>query len=209
MPRTVIVLNSAGIKELLNDPGVREEPTRRAEHVLARAKDTAPVVSGDYAESLHIKQATTDRAVVRVVADSDHAVYVQAHTGHLCHGRWTPPETPRPVHHARSASRQRSVGGIVMSGDSSLSATTARPALTFVLIHGFWHYGELWDQVANALRWSGHKVHTPTIAGFGRKPALAADPDDQAGDAPVSPAENQQRWGFAAQTNRPDHRRAT
>jgi hypothetical protein len=83
VPRTVIVLNSAGVKELLNDPGVREELTRRAEQVLARAQDTAPVVSGDYADSLRIEQATTDRAVVRVVADSDHAVYVQAATGHL------------------------------------------------------------------------------------------------------------------------------
>jgi hypothetical protein len=77
------VLNSAGIKQLLNDDGAREELTRRAEHVLQRANDTAPVVSGDYAESLHIEQAATDRAVVRVVADSDHALYVQASTGHL------------------------------------------------------------------------------------------------------------------------------
>lgn len=60
-------------------------------------------------------------------------------------------------------------------------------SFTFVLVHGLWHYGDLWAEVANALRWSGHKVHTPTIAGFG----------EQA----VNPAENKQRWGFAAQTD--------
>jgi pimeloyl-ACP methyl ester carboxylesterase len=89
-----------------------------------------------------------------------------------------------------------------MSGDASLSTS---PALTFVLVHGFWHSGESWDQVANALRWSGHKVHTPTIAGFGDQPS----PDQPSPDNPTrgeggehaSSAENRQRWGFAAQAD--------
>ncbi len=38
---------------------------------------------------------------------------------------------------------------------------------TFVLIHGAWHYGELWDDVARPLRDAGHTVHTPTLAGNG------------------------------------------
>jgi pimeloyl-ACP methyl ester carboxylesterase len=38
---------------------------------------------------------------------------------------------------------------------------------TFVLVHGSWHDGSLWADVARFLRRSGHTVHTPTIAGHG------------------------------------------
>ena len=38
---------------------------------------------------------------------------------------------------------------------------------TFVLIHGAWHYGALWEEVAQPLRESGHAVHAPTLAGNG------------------------------------------
>ena len=38
---------------------------------------------------------------------------------------------------------------------------------TFVLIHGAWHYGALWEEVAGPLRAAGHEVHTPTLAGNG------------------------------------------
>ncbi len=37
----------------------------------------------------------------------------------------------------------------------------------FVLIHGAWHYGALWEDVARPLRAAGHTVHTPTLAGNG------------------------------------------
>jgi pimeloyl-ACP methyl ester carboxylesterase len=40
--------------------------------------------------------------------------------------------------------------------------------LKFVLIHGAWHDGSCWDQVAAHLRNGGHVVHAPTIAGNGR-----------------------------------------
>ena len=39
---------------------------------------------------------------------------------------------------------------------------------TFVLIHGSWHDGALWDPVPDHLRSKGHTVHTPTIAGHGK-----------------------------------------
>ena len=39
---------------------------------------------------------------------------------------------------------------------------------TFLLIHGAWHYGELWAPVAENLRMAGHEVHTPTVAGHTR-----------------------------------------
>lgn len=38
---------------------------------------------------------------------------------------------------------------------------------TYVLIHGAWHDGSLWEPVANKLRELGIVVHTPTIAGHG------------------------------------------
>lgn len=38
---------------------------------------------------------------------------------------------------------------------------------TFVLVHGAWHTGEHWEQVADQLRTDGHRVFTPTVSGFG------------------------------------------
>ncbi|MGG7104768.1 alpha/beta fold hydrolase [Rhodococcus sp. 24CO] len=37
---------------------------------------------------------------------------------------------------------------------------------TFVLIHGAWHTGDHWAPVAESLRADGHRVYTPTVAGF-------------------------------------------
>ena len=39
---------------------------------------------------------------------------------------------------------------------------------TYVLIHGAWHEGKLWEEVATPLRSKGHTVHTPTLAGNGQ-----------------------------------------
>ncbi|TSD94241.1 alpha/beta hydrolase [Skermania sp. ID1734] len=38
---------------------------------------------------------------------------------------------------------------------------------TYVLVHGSWHDGTLWNPVAEALSSNGHAVHTPTVAGHG------------------------------------------
>ncbi len=37
--------------------------------------------------------------------------------------------------------------------------------MKLVLIHGAWHDGSLWEEVAGPLREAGHEVHTPTLAG--------------------------------------------
>ncbi|MET8979363.1 alpha/beta fold hydrolase [Streptomyces sp. NPDC004539] len=37
---------------------------------------------------------------------------------------------------------------------------------TFVLLHGAWHGGWVWQRVAPALRAAGHEVHTPTLTGL-------------------------------------------
>lgn len=39
--------------------------------------------------------------------------------------------------------------------------------MRIVLVHGSWHTGELWSDVARPLRAADHEVHTPTIAGHG------------------------------------------
>lgn len=80
---TKVKLNRAGMRALLNDDGVRAELTRRMGPVEAAAKASAAVESGAHRDSIHIEQATTDRAVVRVVADSDHSLVVEAKTGNL------------------------------------------------------------------------------------------------------------------------------
>ena len=36
---------------------------------------------------------------------------------------------------------------------------------TYVLIHGAWHTGDLFEDIAAPIRAAGHVVHTPTIAG--------------------------------------------
>jgi pimeloyl-ACP methyl ester carboxylesterase len=49
---------------------------------------------------------------------------------------------------------------------------------TFVLVHGSWHDGALWEPVATPLTKAGHTVHTPTIAGHGVGVDKAVDHDD-------------------------------
>ena len=40
---------------------------------------------------------------------------------------------------------------------------------TFVLVHGTWHGGWVWQDVANRLRAIGHRVYTPTCTGCGER----------------------------------------
>ena len=79
----VKVKYGAPFREILNSGGVRSLLTSKAAGVLSAAQASAPVDSGAYRASLHIEQATTDRAVVRVVASVPHAFVVEANTGTL------------------------------------------------------------------------------------------------------------------------------
>lgn len=84
MPRTPgFRLLSPGMRDLLNDPGVRGALTTLAGPVLGRAQAGAPVDTGEYRASLRIIQATTDRAVVRVGSDDDKAMVIESRTGNL------------------------------------------------------------------------------------------------------------------------------
>lgn len=74
---------SAGIKELLTSEGVRADLTSRMSAAESTAKSNAPVESGEYRDSIHVEQDTTDRVVVRLVADAPYAMVVESKTGNL------------------------------------------------------------------------------------------------------------------------------
>lgn len=78
-----VQMNHAGARAILNSQGVRDELTRRARPVLAAARSGAPERTGAYKASLHIEQATTDRAVVRIVSNDPKALLVESRTGIL------------------------------------------------------------------------------------------------------------------------------
>ena len=44
----------------------------------------------------------------------------------------------------------------------------------YVLVHGAWHGGWVWHQVADVLREMGHTVTTPTLTGLGERRHLAS-----------------------------------
>ena len=52
--------------------------------------------------------------------------------------------------------------------------------LTFVLVHGAWHGGWCWRDVATRLSAAGHEVFTPTLSGLGERVHLAQWPIDLA-----------------------------
>jgi hypothetical protein len=83
MAGITIKLSDIGMGELLNSDDVRSALTERAQQILAKAKADAPVDTGAYRDGLHIEQATTDRAVVRVSGSTDHDWIVEAKTGNL------------------------------------------------------------------------------------------------------------------------------
>lgn len=45
---------------------------------------------------------------------------------------------------------------------------------SFVLVHGAWHGGWCWAQLADHLRGMGHDVHAPTLTGLGERRHLAS-----------------------------------
>ena len=59
------------------------------------------------------------------------------------------------------------------NGLANASRQAARtPPRTFVLVHGAFHGGWCWRDVANTLRQAGHRVFTPTLTGLGARAHL-------------------------------------
>jgi Bacteriophage HK97-gp10, putative tail-component len=79
-----VVINDAGVIELLNDPGVVNELESRMSRVESAAKAGAPVESGDYQASIRMwTERHSDRTVVKVGSDVPYAMIVEAATGNL------------------------------------------------------------------------------------------------------------------------------
>jgi hypothetical protein len=83
MARNRIKLNSGGMREILNGPAMERDMLRRARQAADAARDSAPVESGEYRDSIHAEVVHTDRAVGRVYADAPHALVVEAKTSNL------------------------------------------------------------------------------------------------------------------------------
>ena len=54
------------------------------------------------------------------------------------------------------------------TAQTECASTSAQPA-TFVLVHGTWHGGCVWQDVADRLRAMGHRVFSPTCTGCGER----------------------------------------
>lgn len=76
-------LNSAGMAALLKSAEVRAALRPRAERVLAAAQADPHDETGAYEAGLHIEDATTDRAVVRVVSGDRKGHILEANYGIL------------------------------------------------------------------------------------------------------------------------------
>jgi len=83
MPRAKVKLNSAGMKALLNDPGVGAECMRLLSPALPAAQAGAPVVSGAYRDSFKLVASHTDRFGARLISTSPYAMEVEAKTGNM------------------------------------------------------------------------------------------------------------------------------
>ncbi|WFU78197.1 alpha/beta hydrolase [Bradyrhizobium sp. CIAT3101] len=68
----------------------------------------------------------------------------------------------------------------VLAASSAISpvAGQPRPQHTFVLVHGAWHGGWCWRDLASELRNQGHRVTTPTLTGLGERTHLLSSSVD-------------------------------
>lgn len=88
MARPRVVLNAAGVRALLTDPGVEAMLTARMQPVLNTAKATAPIgETGGYAASLRlwteVHRGRSARVAVHVGSDSAYALQVEGAHGTL------------------------------------------------------------------------------------------------------------------------------
>jgi hypothetical protein len=82
--RTTVDFNPKFFDEIMKSAKVEALTTELADEVLAVAKHTAPVDSGDYRAGLHKETRETQyRTVVRVVGDDPKTLLIEAKTGNL------------------------------------------------------------------------------------------------------------------------------
>jgi len=81
-----ITIDEAAVESLRQQSGVRRDMRARAKRVVRAAKQTAPVRTGAYRDSIHAEDGP-DGSVL-VVSDTDHSIYVEHGTrehGHPAH----------------------------------------------------------------------------------------------------------------------------
>lgn len=77
-----VVLNSAGMAELLSSPAIQAELMRRGERVAEAAKAIAPVETGNYRDGIKAwSEQHKDRVVVHIGSTDDKSAIVEANTG--------------------------------------------------------------------------------------------------------------------------------
>jgi len=57
----------------------------------------------------------------------------------------------------------------VATAAAGLPASAAKPSAPFVLVHGAWHGGWCWRDLADILTKKGHRVFAPTLTGMGER----------------------------------------
>lgn len=78
------VLDPNFIDDLAHSPAVLALCTEVADEIADIARQTAPVDSGDYRNSIHVEAAQrSDRVAAEVVADDPKAMIIEARTGNL------------------------------------------------------------------------------------------------------------------------------
>lgn len=84
MARAKVVLNHAGIAEVLKSGEVESLLKQKADAAAAAARASAPVASGEYRQSITaFTEQHSDRVVAHVSSSAPHAMIVEAATGNL------------------------------------------------------------------------------------------------------------------------------
>jgi len=84
----------------------------------------------------------------------------------VIHGRILTPPWKQALRPLREPAHSAGGGRIIRLHDKK------GDGMTFVLIHGAWHGGWCWREVAGRLRAAGHQVFTPTMTGLGERAHL-------------------------------------
>jgi len=82
-----IEVDEAAIQALAATPAVKRDMRARGRRVVQSAKDTAPVDTGEYRDSIHLEDGPGDSEVL-IVASAGHSIYVEHGTrvpGHPAH----------------------------------------------------------------------------------------------------------------------------
>lgn len=68
---------------------------------------------------------------------------------------------------------RRSLGGVVAGALAAAATAPAGAAVarkaSFVLVHGAWHGGRVWERLVPLLSAQGHRVYVPTLSGQGER----------------------------------------